>query len=166
MSYVVLAGLIALCLGVGFAGSLATRQGLLEWYPSLRKPTWNPPSWVFAPVWTLLYVLMAVAAWLCWREVGIGYGYWMFVFGFQLLLNLAWSFIFFSARNVELAFFEVVALLVWIGVTVAVFSVITPVAAWLMVPYLLWVTFATCLNWKIWQLNKPIVSKTSGNHPI
>jgi tryptophan-rich sensory protein len=160
----VLIAFVAICLGAGFLGQFATRPALRDWYPKLVKPTWNPPQWVFAPVWTLLYILMGVAAWLCWLQVGIGYGYWLFVFSLQLLLNLAWSFLFFEIRNLRLALIEVVVLWIWIAVTIAVFAQISSIAAWLMIPYLVWVAFAAALNFAVYRLNLT-TSKTSGSRP-
>lgn len=160
MQFVTLMCSVLLCLGIGFAGSFAVREGLGTWYGGLRKPSWNPPNQVFAPVWTALYFSMGVSAWLCWREVGIGYGYWLFTFAFQLLLNLAWSYIFFVGRNLGLALVEVVVLWIWIAVTIVVFANISPLAAWLLAPYLGWVTFASVLNWKIWRLNQPVAVRT------
>lgn len=131
--------------GIGGAG---TAVGLREWYPSLVKPAWNPPNWVFGPVWSLLYSLMAVSAWLAWRA-----GAPLWAYGLQLGLNTLWSLIFFLCRSPRGALVDVVALWGAILATIVVFGRHSHVAAWLLVPYLAWVTFATVLNGAIVWLN-------------
>ncbi len=126
-----------------------------EWYAELRKPSWNPPSWVFGPVWTVLYTLMAVAAWLVWWRGG-----WrhqsrpLMRYLFQLGCNAAWSPLFFGLRRPDLALFDIVVLFVAIAATVAAFARVRRGAAWLLVPYLLWVGFATVLNFTLWWMNR------------
>jgi len=124
------------------------------WYRTLRRPAFAPPNWVFGPVWTLLYVLMAIAAWQVWqsapsamRMCGLA------LFLVQLALNFAWSWIFFRQHDLGAALAEVVLLWVMIGATTLVFGRVTPVAAWLMAPYWAWVSFATVLNAAYWRLN-------------
>lgn len=138
-------------LAVAFAtagiGIVPTTPALREWYPSLRKPSWTPPSWLFGPVWTLLYIAMGVAAWLVWRESAThdvaGALAW---YGAQLALNAAWSLVFFG-RRAPVPGLVVIVLLWWaIAATIASFMPISPLAGWLLVPYLAWVTFATALN--------------------
>jgi len=148
--WLALAGWIALCVGVGLIGGLATSADT-AWFAALRKPSWNPPSWVFAPVWTTLYVTMGVAAWLVWRRRSRKTALWLFAV--QLALNFTWSFIFFSAREIALAFAEIVVLWAFIAATIIAFSRVDRRAAWLMVPYLAWVSFAAVLNGTIVRLN-------------
>ena len=121
------------------------------WYAALEKPTWNPPAWIFGPAWTILYTLMAVAAWLVWKRKG-----WSrpLVFYFaQLILNAAWTPIFFGAHELGWALVEIVALWVAILLTMIAFFRVSKPAGWLFVPYLAWVTFATFLNFTLWRLN-------------
>jgi translocator protein len=147
----VLAGFVVLCLGVAALGGFATAQSVSEWYPTLNKPSWTPPSWLFGPVWTVLYLLMAVAAWLVWKTGGARTA--MILFGAQLLLNLAWPFLFFGARLPGLGLVEIVMLWLAVAATIFAFALHSRVAAFLMVPYLCWVSFATALNAAIWMLN-------------
>jgi tryptophan-rich sensory protein len=123
----------------------------MEWYPTLNKPSWTPPSWLFGPVWTALYVLMAVAAWLVWKQ-GAARGA-MILFGAQLLLNLAWSFLFFGARSPGLGLIEIVVMWLAVAATIFAFALKSRLAALLMVPYIAWVSFATALNAAIFMLN-------------
>jgi translocator protein len=149
--YLVLAGFLLLCLGVGGLAGWATSQAVVDWYPTLVKPSWQPPPWLFGPVWTVLYAMMAVAAWLVWR-VGNARAALM-LFGGQLLLNLAWSFLFFGARSPGLALLDIGALWLAIAATIFAFAFKSRIAAYLMVPYLCWVSFASALNASIWSLN-------------
>ena len=148
--WLALAGWIALCVSGGLIGGLATSADT-AWFAALRKPSWNPPSWVFAPVWTTLYVMMGVAAWRVWRRRTRNAALWLFAV--QLALNFAWSFIFFSAREIDLAFAEIVVLWAFIAATIIAFSRVDRAAAWLMGPYLAWVSFAAVLNGTIVRLN-------------
>lgn len=143
---------IVVCLGAGWLGSLLTRPALMTWYEGLSKPNWTPPNWLFAPVWTILYVAMAVAAWLVWRRSGLA-AVPMQLFLLQLLLNVAWSAVFFRFHAPGLAFLEIVALWCAILLTAIAFGRTAPVAGWLMIPYLVWVSYATALNFAIWRLN-------------
>jgi tryptophan-rich sensory protein len=125
-----------------------------EWYASLRKPTWNPPNWIFGPVWTALYAIMGFAAWLVWRRGGFaGNRLALSIFLTQLFLNALWSPLFFGLHRPALAFGEIV--LLWLAVlsTVVAFWRTQPLASMLLVPYLAWVTFASALNFAIWRLN-------------
>ena len=124
------------------------------WYAGLIKPSWNPPSWVFGPAWTLLYVMMAVAAWLVWREGGwkaqkVALGW----FVAQWTLNALWTPLFFGLHHIGLALIEIVLLWLTLAVTVGVFRRVKPAAGALLIPYLAWVSFATILNFTIWRLN-------------
>ena len=145
---------IAICLGVSAVGAWSTAGSVATWYPSLRKPPWNPPAWLFGPVWTALYLTMAMAAWLVWRRAG-----WrsasgaLGLFALQLALNAAWSPLFFGLRSPAAGLADIVALWLAIAATVIAFLRIAPVAGWLLVPYWMWVTFATALNAAIWRLN-------------
>lgn len=153
-SVVVLLASLALSLGAGALGSRPTFQAIPGWYKTLNKPSWNPPNWVFGPVWTVLYVLMAVAAWLVWSKVGFDQtSPWLLLYGVQLALNVAWSFLFFGARRPDWALTEIVFLWLSILATLLAFWKISLMAGLLLVPYLAWVTFAGVLNATIVRLN-------------
>lgn len=124
-----------------------------EWYRAIEKPSFTPPDWVFGPVWTLLYLMMAIAAWLVWRHPGPGVAIAIFAWCVQLALNAAWSWLFFGLHRPDLAFFNIVLQWLAIAVTIALFWRVTPVAAGLMLPYLAWVSFAAVLSGAIWRLN-------------
>jgi len=151
---VMLGVFLAVCLGAGAVGSVATTPQIPTWYASLSKPSWNPPSWVFAPVWTTLYVMMGTAAWLVWRKVGAPYERVFLWFWIQLALNTIWSFIFFGLEQPGWAFAEVVLLWLSIAGTLRMFWKCSSLAALLLTPYLGWVTFAAWLNFTIWRLNQ------------
>jgi translocator protein len=154
-SYLVLFGFIVLCLGAGGLGGYATSSSVTSWFPTLVKPAWNPPGWLFGPVWTTLYIMMAVAMWLVWKTDPT----WTrikpaaILFGSQLLLNVAWSFLFFGARSPGLALIDIIALWLAIVATIYAFYQHSKWAAWLLIPYLAWVSFASVLNFTIWRLN-------------
>lgn len=149
--WALLVGSIALPLVVGALGGLVTDP---SWYAELRRPAFAPPGWVFGPVWTVLYACMGTAAWLVWRAVG-----WrnarvaLAFYGAQLLLNALWTPIFFGLRAMGWALFDISLLIVAIAITIVAFFRIDRRAALLMIPYLVWVTFATALNWSLWTLN-------------
>lgn len=147
-----LAAFVAACFAVAALGGWATAGGLEAWYPALAKPSWTPPDWLFGPVWTVLYLSMAVAAWRVWRRVGWGGA--LTAFAVQLALNLAWSVGFFGLRSPGLGVAIIVPL--WVAILVALrrFQRVDPVAGWLMAPYLAWVTFAAALNAAVWWLNR------------
>jgi tryptophan-rich sensory protein len=136
------------------AGLVGSRFLPGEWYAALQKPSWTPPNAVFGPVWSLLYVLMGVAAWLVWRKEGFtGAPVVLGLFILQLILNALWSFLFFGAQQPGLAFLEIVVLwLVILATTVGFWRVAVP-AGLLLLPYLCWVTFAAALNLQLWRLN-------------
>ena len=124
-----------------------------EWYAGLEKPSWNPPSWVFGPVWTTLYVLMGVASWLVWdRHRGAAQAA-LTLFVVQLIANALWSWLFFGIQSPFLAFIDIVVLWLLIVATTIAFWRLRPIAGALLLPYLAWVTFATALNFAIWRLN-------------
>lgn len=144
-------GWIALTFGAALPGIFIQPAG---YYASLAKPSWAPPPWIFGPVWTLLYVMMAVAAWLVWRRGG-----WraqrgpLALYLLQLVLNALWTPLFFGLRNPGLALAEIVLLGAAIVLTGRAFRAVSRPASWLLVPYLLWVVFAAALNFAIWRLN-------------
>ena len=143
---------ILLALSAGLAGS---RWLPGDWYLALEKPAWNPPSWVFAPVWTTLYVMMGVAAWLVWRRSGFaGARGALSLFFCQLGLNALWSYIFFGAHQMGWALVEMGGLWVAILGTILAFRRHSCAAARLLMPYLAWVSFAAVLNFTLWQLNR------------
>ncbi len=151
-SGVCLVGWVILCFGVAAAGS---RYMPGEWYESLAKPDWNPPNWVFAPVWTLLYLMMATAAWRVTIKAPAGSRRKpVLVFVLQLLLNGMWSWLFFGLKSPGLAFADIVALWVVLSITVITFWRADRLAGLLLLPYLAWVSFALALNLAIWQLNR------------
>jgi translocator protein len=150
--WLILAGFIVVCLAVGMAAGFATQQSIDDWYVTLIKPSWNPPNWLFAPVWTVLYVMMAVAAWLVWKQPQDTKGA-LILFFSQLALNFAWSFLFFGARSAWLGLIGVAFLLTAVAITTIVFWRITRPAGLLFVPYLAWTAFAAFLNLTIWRLN-------------
>ncbi|MCC5908798.1 MAG: tryptophan-rich sensory protein [Balneolaceae bacterium] len=124
------------------------------WYDSIQKPDWNPPAWVFGPVWTTLYTMMGVAGWLVWKNYGFTDAKAaLSVFLIQLILNGLWSQIFFGLQEPGWAFLEIILLLAAIILTTILFFEKNRVAGWLMIPYILWVSFATVLNGAIWWLN-------------
>lgn len=145
---------IALCLGAGGLGAIATTPEIDGWYASIEKPQWNPPSYVFGPVWTTLFVMMAVAGWLVWRPNGFKAATLpLTFFAIQLALNVAWSWIFFGMHQPGWAFVEIVILWLAILATTVAFFRFSKIAGLLMVPYLAWVSFASVLNFTIWRLN-------------
>jgi benzodiazapine receptor len=146
---------IAICLAVGGLGAIATGGSVSQWYPTLRKPSWNPPPWIFGPVWTTLYVMMGIAAWLVWRKRdfnGATGALWLFVL--QLALNAAWSPLFFGLKNPLAGLVDIVPLCVAILATLVSFWKISPAAGTLLMPYWLWVCFATALNFTLWRMNR------------
>jgi benzodiazapine receptor len=145
---------LAICLGAGGLGSFFTANSVGDWYQRLRKPPGTPPSWVFGPVWTTLYVLMAVSAWLVWREYHLGARAALLIFFAQLALNVAWSGIFFGSRMPGIAFAEIVVLWFAVAFNILIFLTLLPLAAYLLLPYWMWVAYAMYLNFRIWQLNR------------
>jgi len=145
-------GAIVLTFGAAYVGS---RFPVDEWYTALSKPSWNPPNWLFGPVWSVLYILMAISAWLVWREEGLlGAIVPLSIFILQLVLNAAWSWLFFGLHELGIAFVEIVTLWVAIVVNITLFWRLKPISGILLIPYLLWVTFASVLNYTLWRLNR------------
>lgn len=140
------------CFAVSAAGGAITAEPVKTWYPGLVKPPLTPPDLAFPIVWTLLYAMMAVAAWLVWRRAGWRSAH--ILFGIQLLLNLGWSALFFGLQNPALALIEITALWLAIAGTLAAFRPYDRIAALLLLPYLAWVSFAAYLNGAIWWLNR------------
>lgn len=146
---------IVVCEGAGLIGSLATFPSIPTWYASLEKPAFNPPNWLFGPVWTTLYALMGIAAFLVWRqgirkrEVKIALG----IFLVQLVLNSLWSIVFFGLNSLLGGLVVILPLWVAILLSIVTFYRISKTAGVLLIPYILWVSFATILNFSLWQLN-------------
>lgn len=149
-------GAVALCQLAGVAGALLSVQAIPNWYNGLVKPAFNPPSWVFGPAWTVFYLLMGIALFFVW-EKGVGRKISKTVytiFGIQLFLNAIWSIIFFGFQNPFWALIDLVSMWLVIAGTIILFYRISKPAAYLLVPYILWVSFAGYLNYSIWQLNR------------
>ena len=148
----VIIGCILVCQGAGAIGALTTQTGSSPWYQSLTKPPFNPPGWVFGPVWTLLYALMGVALYLLvrrWPESRWA----VILFAVQLLLNAAWTPVFFGAHQIGAALLLIIVLWLAISATMAAAWNVSPAATLLLLPYILWVSFATVLNGFFWRLN-------------
>jgi len=155
-SLFMLLGFLAACLGVAALGGLATASSVDTWYPTLAKPSFNPPQWLFGPVWTTLYIMIAVAGWRVWRAAGFTAARPAFTaYAAQLALNLTWSFIFFGLRAIGPALAELAVLLVSIIITLTLFWRHDRIAGMLFIPYAVWVAFAGVLNAAIVMLNPP-----------
>ena len=149
-----LGAFVVLCLAISAIGGWVTADSVGTWYRTLQKPDFNPPDWVFAPVWSLLYLMIALAGWRVWRRRGLaGARVAMGAYAAQLALNLAWSFVFFGGQMIGIALAEIVLLLVAIGVNALLFWRIDRMAGWLLAPYAAWVAFASILNFALWRLN-------------
>ena len=146
---------IVVCLGAGGLGAIATTPEIDGWYKTITKPTWNPPDYVFGPVWTTLFITMAIAGWLVWKPAGFkAVMVPLSLFGIQLVLNVAWSWVFFGLHQPGWAVIEIIVLWAVIVATTVTFFRSSKVAGWLMVPYLAWVSFAALLNAAIYRLNR------------
>jgi translocator protein len=152
-----LALFLVLALGVGALGALFSpgfSATAAEWYAALVKPGWLPPQKWFVPVWTALYVLMAIAAWIIWRErYHRGRAAAITAFCIQLVLNALWAPMFFGLKNIDAGLFDIVALWLAVGWTMREFARVSPAAALILVPYFLWVTLAAAINLAVWKLN-------------
>lgn len=146
---------IVVCELTGIASSLIAGQGMDTWYASLHKPSWHPASSVFGPVWTILYLMMGISIWLVSKSQTFANEKSLAgtLFALQLLFNFFWSIIFFGFHSPGIALIDIVILDVLVGLTIIKFERISRPAAWLLVPYLLWICFATFLNYRIWALN-------------
>jgi tryptophan-rich sensory protein len=149
---------ILICQSAGLIGSIFTSQSVNSWYQTIQKPSFNPPSWVFAPVWTTLFLLMGISLYLVWTKrmnskVKLG----LIFFGIQLIFNILWSLFFFGLRNPLFGFIEIIILWIFIAITIFQFWKIDKRAAYLLIPYILWVSFAAVLNFSIWVLNSNIL---------
>ena len=148
---------VAVCLAIGYFSGTVTRSAILDWYPTLEKPSFNPPNWIFAPVWTALYIMMGIAAGLVWNRIKYETEVVkkaLVFFIIQLILNAMWSYLFFGLRNPMLAGLEIIVLWLMIYETYIQFNKINKIAGYLFIPYLAWVSFATVLNASIWWLNR------------
>ena len=155
INYFKLLASVLVCQFAGILGSVFTLSSIDNWYSLLEKPIFNPPSWVFFPVWTLLYTLMGISLYIVWekgvhdREVKIG----LIFFGMQLILNTLWSFLFFGLRSPYYGLVEIVFLWLAIILTIVQFNKVSKMASLLLVPYILWVSFAALLNYYLWSMN-------------
>lgn len=153
-TWLALAAFVGACLAVGYGGAALANDFPSVWYRSLERPSWSPPSWVFAPAWTTLYIMMGTAAWLVWKRRGFaGAPRALSLFGLQLLLNGLWTPLFFGLHAPGLALIDLIAMWVTVALTITAFAGLSRPAAWLMAPYLAWLTYAGALNLRIWQLN-------------
>jgi tryptophan-rich sensory protein len=152
-----IASAVSTCVIVGYLSGMVTRDSITTWYPTLVKPIFNPPNWIFAPVWSLLYIMMGIAAGMIWNRLELDESNVkkaMKFFVIQLGLNALWSYLFFGLHNPLLALVEIIILWLMIFETYNQFKFIDKAAARLLLPYLAWVSFATILNGSIWWLNK------------
>lgn len=154
MRWIVLAGWLILCYAVATIGGWWATGELRDWYLSLKKPAFAPPNWIFGPVWTVLYTLMAIAAWQVWmlppspeRTKAL------LLFMVQLGLNLLWTWLFFHEHDIPNALADIILLWMALGIETSMFHGLHPLAAWLIAPYLAWVSFAVVLNFQYWRLN-------------
>ena len=153
-SWLSLIPFVAVCFLAAGVGALATNSSVKTWYPQLQRPQWTPPDWLFGPVWTALYLMMAISAWLVWRGSDSGAPrFALTLFGVQLVLNALWSVLFFGLRKIGPAFAEILLLWMILIATAVAFLPLSLLAAWLLIPYIAWVGFASYLNFRIWQMN-------------
>ena len=147
---------ILICESTGIISGLIANTGINPWFDTLNKPLWNPPAFIFAPVWTLLYLLMGISLWLIWKSntPSPQKNNAIILFFLQLFFNFWWSIIFFKFHSPAFALVDIILMLNLILFTIILFSKISKIAAWLLVPYIAWVSFATILNFTIWILNK------------
>ena len=146
---------IAVCQAAGIIASIFTRESVGTWYKFINKPSFNPPDWLFGPVWIILYVLMGISLYLVWKK-GIGFRevqYSLGIFLIQLVTNSLWSFVFFGSRSIGGGLIVITILWILILFTILSFYKISTISAFILIPYLLWVTYAAILNISIWQLN-------------
>ncbi len=146
---------IIVCLAVGGISGYLTTSEITTWYATLQKPSFNPPNYLFGPVWTILYIMMAISFWLIWKSDASETlkNKAILLFGIQLILNFFWSIIFFSLHQLGFALAEIIAMWVFILLSILAFYPISKPAAIMLIPYLCWVSFASILNFSIWRLN-------------
>lgn len=146
---------VSIPLFIGIIGGLFTMESVKTWYTTLNKPSFNPPSWVFGPVWSTLYILIGISSYLVWkkREIVSGYSLAVKIYFLQLFLNLMWSFLFFNQHQIGLALIEIIILLIVIITNAFIFYRINKTAGLLFVPYILWVSFASFLTYSIYTIN-------------
>jgi len=145
---------LLITLAVGLIAGLATASAIGTWYAHLEKPSFNPPNWLFMPVWSLLYILMGISLYLVWKKPDTPQrNMALTIFSIQLVLNFIWSFIFFNLQRIGLALADIILLWLFILLTINTFRHLSKTSAALLVPYLLWVSFATVLNMAIYKLN-------------
>ncbi len=146
---------VFICLGSAALGTVLTSFSVKGWYQTIKKPSWNPPDYIFAPVWTALFLMMAASGAMVWDRLPKGGDYSPIIFfGVQLVLNIGWSALFFGLRRPDLALAEIIILWAAIFLTMTSFWPVYSLAGALFLPYLLWVSFAVILNFSIWRLNK------------
>ncbi len=143
-----------ICLTLGTLSGFSTINAISNWYQFLIKPSFNPPNWIFGPVWTLLYLMMGISVGIIWTSTNNGRKRALQLFAVQFVLNLCWSFLFFNLHALSMAYMEILSMIVAIIFTIFAFYKINKTAAILLVPYLCWVLFASFLNLSIWYLNK------------
>ncbi|PIY93631.1 MAG: TspO protein [Candidatus Magasanikbacteria bacterium CG_4_10_14_0_8_um_filter_32_14] len=148
---------VVVCQLAGVVGSVFTFSSISNWYVYLNKPSFNPPNWIFGPVWTVLFLLMGISLYIIWNNKAIlqknKKREAINIFVFQLFLNVLWTLLFFGLKSPALAFFEITVLWMTIFITIFKFKKFSSLAAWLLIPYLLWVSFASVLNFALWALN-------------
>jgi translocator protein len=144
---------ILLPLALGSIAGFATTQNIPTWYAFLNKPFFTPPNYLFGPVWTSLFIMMGIASYLIWKTNHENKKRALLIYSIQLALNFSWSFVFFQFHALGTAFIVIIAMWLAILTTIIFFSKINKIAAWLLVPYILWVSYASALNFAVWQMN-------------
>lgn len=149
-----LAASVLFTVGIGSLGGIFTISEIPGWYAGLQKPSFNPPNWVFGPVWSILYLMMGISCYLVWKQSrSVVRNVALTLFVIQFLLNFCWSILFFNQHLIDAALLEIVLMWLFILLTIVWFARLSKPAAWLLVPYLCWVSFATVLTAAIWKLN-------------
>jgi len=143
---------VLICLLAGFIGSIFTTPAITTWYAALQRPSFAPPNWVFFPVWTSLFIMMGISLFLVWQKKEKNVNA-LYIFAAQLVLNVLWSVVFFGLRSPLLGLIEIIILWIAILATILSFMKISRTAGYLLIPYILWVSFAAILNFSIWRLN-------------
>ena len=146
---------ILICQSIGIVSGLLSANANNAWFNTVVKPSWNPPSYLFAPVWTVLYLLMGIALWLVWKLPinSLAKTKALYIFALQLFFNFWWTILFFTLHSPFLALIDIFLLLFTLTITIYSFAPLSRTASWLLVPYIAWVTFATILNYTIWSMN-------------